>query len=139
MTPLPKKELKKINGLGSGIGSWECCSAHNWKYYATGSTAYGFEGIDESKAHMKYYAFDSKDEMMKSGVLKKGDVVLSFPCGKTGDSHIGFWWGSEKEPDVYWNSHPSVTVGGVTLGSDNGLTAIFELARDAAWFIIPID
>ena len=52
--------------------------------------------------------FDSKEEMLASGKLEKGDVIWSFdtagPYGLSNANHIGFFWGDDPSDDVFWQS-----------------------------------
>ena len=73
---------------------------------------------------LQIYLFYSKDQMMKSGVLEKGDIIISNPTPSTPagadpaglwaegvdqfgnyvDAHIGFFWGETSSDDKYWHS-----------------------------------
>ena len=64
----------------------------NWSYY------HNVEPI----------VFNSKDAMLASGVLEKGDVIWSFdvsgPYGLSNSNHVGFFWGDSPKDDKFWES-----------------------------------
>ena len=53
------------------------------------------------------YTFSSKEQMLASGILEKGDIIYMEPVDwnhSNSDCHIGFFWGSSSSEDLYWNS-----------------------------------
>lgn len=55
---------------------------------------------------IKSYRFTSISEMLKSGVLQKGDIIYFEPSwtNEEDDCHMGFFWGNTSDEDVFWNS-----------------------------------
>ena len=55
-----------------------------------------------------YDTFSSKEEMLASGVLEKGDIIWSFdeggPMSVSDYHHVGFFWGDSSDDDVFWHS-----------------------------------
>ena len=64
----------------------------NWSYY---------HNVDP-------IAFNTKEEMLASGILEKGDVIWSFdyagPYGLSNSNHVGFFWGDDPHDDKFWES-----------------------------------
>lgn len=62
---------------------------------------------------LKSYAFKTKAEMLASGILEKGDLILMLPTADSDvngrDTHIGFFWGDTSSEDEMWHSgtHPN--------------------------------
>lgn len=56
-----------------------------------------------------YYTFSTKEEMLASGVLEKGDIIWSFdqdgPMSISDYHHVGFFWGDSSDDDVFWHSN----------------------------------
>ena len=53
------------------------------------------------------YAFSSKEQMLASGILEKGDIIYMEPADwnhSNSDCHIGFFWGSNSSEDLFWHS-----------------------------------
>ena len=53
------------------------------------------------------YTFSSKEQMLASGILEKGDIIYMEPVDwnhSNSDCHIGFFWGSNSSEDLYWHS-----------------------------------
>ena len=52
--------------------------------------------------------FNTKEEMLASGILEKGDVIWSFdyagPYGLSNSNHVGFFWGDDPHDDKFWES-----------------------------------
>ena len=55
-----------------------------------------------------YDTFSSREEMLASGVLEKGDIIWSFdeggPMSISDYHHVGFFWGDSSDDDVFWHS-----------------------------------
>ena len=53
------------------------------------------------------YTFSSKEQMLASGILEKGDIIYMEPADwnhSNSDCHIGFFWGSNSSEDLFWSS-----------------------------------
>ena len=53
------------------------------------------------------YTFSSKEQMLASGILEKGDIIYMEPVDwnhSNSDCHIGFFWGSNSSEDLFWHS-----------------------------------
>ena len=53
------------------------------------------------------YTFSSKEQMLASGILEKGDIIYMEPEDwnhSNSDCHIGFFWGSNSSEDLFWHS-----------------------------------
>ena len=53
------------------------------------------------------YTFSSKEQMLTSGILEKGDIIYMEPADwnhSNSDCHIGFFWGSNSSEDLFWHS-----------------------------------
>ena len=53
------------------------------------------------------YTFNSKEQMLASGILEKGDIIYMEPADwnhSNSDCHIGFFWGSNSSEDLFWHS-----------------------------------
>lgn len=71
------------------------------------------------------YDFKTKSEMLRSGVLEKGDIIWIWnenEGGKYGTSdthHIRFFWGDTSNQDLFWHSAPN---GGNRISPITGLS-----------------
>ena len=86
-------------------------------------------------------AFDSKEEMLNSGILQKGDIIWSFdvngPYGLSNRNHVGFFWGDTPDDDKMWHSG-QIGVGHVYEGSAEGnrITEIVSVADSpSVWWV----
>lgn len=53
------------------------------------------------------YTFSSKEQMLASGILEKGDIIYMEPVDwnhSNSDCHIGFFWGGSSSEDLFWHS-----------------------------------
>ena len=53
------------------------------------------------------YTFSSKEQMLASGILEKGDIIYMEPVDwnhSNSDCHIGFFWGGNSSEDLFWHS-----------------------------------
>ena len=53
------------------------------------------------------YTFSSKEQMLASGILEKGDIIYMEPVDwnhSNSDCHIGFFWGNNSSEDLFWHS-----------------------------------
>ena len=71
------------------------------------------------------YTFGSKEQMLASGILEKGDIIYMEPADwnhSNSDCHIGFFWGSNSSEDLFWHSssHADGIVGGYFPNSAGG-------------------
>lgn len=49
--------------------------------------------------------FNSIDELLRSGLARKGDIVFFNPYNPyADDSHIGFFWGDTPSENLFWHS-----------------------------------
>ena len=59
-------------------------------------------------ADLVAHTFATKADMLSSGVLEKGDIIVMIPkaAASSGfnDSHIGFFWGNSSSEDKMWHS-----------------------------------
>ena len=69
-------------------------SAYKWEKYCRDNNAVS-------------YTFSSKEQMLASGILEKGDIIYMEPADwnhSNSDCHIGFFWGSNSSEDLFWHS-----------------------------------
>ena len=69
-------------------------SAYKWEEYCRDNNAVS-------------YTFSSKEQMLASGILEKGDIIYMEPADwnhSNSDCHIGFFWGSNSSEDLFWHS-----------------------------------
>ena len=122
--------LAKFNQMGY---SYKCWDGGGW---------YAF--ITQNNLH--YYEFSDKDEMLKSGVLQKGDIIwcvnkASGGTGLTGlgnrdkNHHIGIYMGDGKS-DSWWQSGPIHGDGNAT-GEINSINQIYGKAKNNTYVVIP--
>lgn len=122
--------LAKFNQKGY---SYKCWNGGGW---------YAF--ITQNNLH--YYEFSDKDEMLKSGVLQKGDIIwcvnkASGGTGLTGlgnrdkNHHIGIYMGDGKS-DSWWQSGP-VNGNGIISVEKNSINPIYGKAETNTYVVIP--
>lgn len=122
--------LAKFNQKGY---SYKCWDGGGW---------YAF--ITQNNLH--YYEFSDKDEMLKSGVLQKGDIIwcvnkASGGTGLTGlgnrdkNHHIGIYMGDGKS-NSWWQSGP-VNGNGITSVEKNSINPIYGKAETNTYVVIP--
>lgn len=79
-----------------------------------GGIANGFNWEDFCLvAPIEKYSFATKNEMMSSGVLEKGDIIYMKSKTAGADMHTGFFWGENPYDEKFFHSHP--TFGGVAI------------------------
>ena len=63
--------------------------------------------------------YNTKEEMLASGILEKGDIIYIHPTtfGGDNDCHIMFFWGSNPHEDLAW--HSALHGDGVIAGSSS--------------------
>lgn len=75
-----------------GPGRGGCVNAYRWYGYAI-----------DTCANVTY--FNSIDELLRSGLARKGDIVFFNPYNPyADDSHIGFFWGNTPSENLFWHS-----------------------------------
>lgn len=75
-----------------GPGRGGCVNAYRWYGYAI-----------DTCANVTY--FNSIDELLRSGLARKGDIVFFDPYNPyADDSHIGFFWGNSPSENLFWHS-----------------------------------
>lgn len=75
-----------------GPGRGGCVNAYRWYGYAI-----------DTCANVTY--FNSIDELLRSGLARKGDIVFFNPYNPyVDDSHIGFFWGNSPSENLFWHS-----------------------------------
>lgn len=97
------------------------------------------------------YTFDSKEEMLASGLLQKGDIICAIPYtsvfragadayGNTVDDHVGFFWGSTSDEDLFWHSahRPNGLGSADTLVNGNQISAITPKCFPSCWVLFPL-
>ncbi len=84
--------------------------------------------------HIIGYYFNSKEDMLKSGKLQKGDILIIDPSGEglvnnkdadgnVRDGHTGFFWGDSSSEDKFWHSDHHM-VNGQTVIMSNVISEI---------------
>ena len=108
--------------VGNG-GGWI-----DWAYY------HGIEPL----------TFDSKEDMLASGILEKGDIIWSFgaagPYGISGDNHIGIFWGDTPKDDKFWHVAEEIP-GTLYAGREDGcrITKIQSIASSpSVWWVFKL-
>lgn len=97
--------MNELVNEGHRVGGWRYGS------YINGSTWYCFA---TKTGYIKYYHFNTVEEMLASGKLKKGDVIFFQPYdsvwnagrdryGNKADCHIGFFWGNTSSDNKFWH------------------------------------
>lgn len=85
--------------------------------------------------------FESKKELLSSGVLRKGDLILAEPNDwsvPNADDHIMFFWGDSPDHDLAWHSAPSGD--GIVSGKAPGniISKITAKTADCYWLHVPL-
>lgn len=94
---------------------------------------------------LRYYEFDTKEEMLGSGALRKGDIIWcvdsSFGTGLGGlktlsdNHHIGIYTG-DGSSDQWWQSGPTLGDGILDL-QKNSVNPIYGCAKTNSYVVIP--
>lgn len=97
------------------------------------------------------HTFDTKEEMLASGLLQKGDIICAVPYtsvfqsgadayGNTADDHVGFFWGNASDEDLFWHSaHRSNGLGSAeTLVNGNQISGITPKCFPSCWVLFPM-
>ena len=95
--------------------------------------------------HLHYYEFDTKAEMLSSGVLRRGDIIwcvdgsvgtrlngLSIPASY---HHIGIYMGGGTD-DLWWQSGPTLADGNLSV-QKNSINPIYGCAKRNTYVVIP--
>ncbi len=68
------------------------------------ANAYNWKVMAENGGLLRY-KFRTIEGALKSGVMKKGDLIYIHPVSfETGDCHIGFFWGDDPHDDKFLNA-----------------------------------
>ena len=130
------------NGSGASPAGMQCSGFVAYVLAAAGgdpygTLAYGSDGWWSLRAwhHVAVandvvcYTFDSKEELLASGLAQKGDIVVAYATdseisaghdqyGNATDAHTGFFWGDTPSEDLMWQSiHPSNGFGTIVSGN----------------------
>ncbi|MCI6843350.1 MAG: VaFE repeat-containing surface-anchored protein, partial [Coriobacteriaceae bacterium] len=133
------------NGSGLSPAGMQCSGFVAYVLAAAGgdpygTLAYGSDGWWSLRAWHKVavandvvcHTFDSKEELLASGLAQKGDLVVAYATdaeiaagrdqyGNAMDAHVGFFWGDSPSEDLMWQSvHPSNGFGTVVSGNQIG-------------------
>ena len=104
-----------------------------------GTWVAGWKKFIESN-DIEHYSFDTKADMLNSGILQKGDIIMSWdeaaggPSGISNYHHIGFFWGDNPSDDKYWHSGPVFDAD--TSNEKNCITAINAKTSDVIWWVV---
>lgn len=113
--------LESRSGAGSDLSYDKLSRASNWYYLAVNSGVTAF-------------TFATKEEMLVSGVLEKGDIIVMYSASlRSGeDNHMGIFWGDTPDQDLLWHS-------GETPYQGNQIGAITPLAANCTFTVIKLD
>lgn len=149
------------NGSGLSPAGMQCSGFVAYVLAAAGgdpygTLAYGSDGWWSLRAwhHLAVandvvcYTFDSKEELLASGLAQKGDIVVAYATdseiaaghdqyGNAMDAHTGFFWGDTPSEDLMWQSiHPSNGFG--TLVSGNQISPIQGKVYPCVYALYPM-
>ena len=149
------------NGSGVSPAGMQCSGFVAYVLAAAGgdpygTLAYGSDGWWSLRAwhHVAVandvvcYTFDSKEELLASGLAQKGDIVVAYATdseiaaghdqyGNAKDAHTGFFWGDTPSEDLMWQSiHPSNGFG--TLVSGNQISPIQGKVYPCVYALYPM-
>lgn len=121
-----------FNDQGFSRSSWRGANGGRWYNYLT-------------DFNVCYYEFSTKEEMLSSGKLQKGDIIwtvdgavgtgmngLSIPAD---NHHVGIYFGDGKS-DLWWQSGPTQG-NGVFTGAKNSVNPIYGCAVNNTYVVIP--
>lgn len=106
-TALPASSVQGLMNKAVGGRSADWYSSYKSRNLLAGASNYCFW---IANGDLKSYAFQSKSDMLSSGVLEKGDIILMLPTTASAsdrDTHIGFFWGNSSSEDNMWHSFGS--------------------------------
>ena len=123
--------LNHFNEQGFSYNSW------------TGGGNRWYDFISRNNVH--YYEFNTKSEMLSSGVLQKGDIIwcvdetygkymdgLKTPCD---DHHVGIYMG-DGSGDMWWQSGP-VYGDGDKREQQNSINPVYGCAVSNTYIVLP--
>lgn len=90
LSPIANEQNHSPWSGGPGRGSY--LNAYRWYGYAI-----------DSRANIT--SFNSVEELLRSGLARKGDIVFFNPYNPyVDDCHIGFFWGDASGENLFWHS-----------------------------------
>lgn len=125
-TALPASSVQGLMTKAVGGRSADWYSSYKSRNLLAGASNYCFW---IANGDLKSYAFQSKSDMLSSGVLEKGDIILMLPTTASAsdrDTHIGFFWGNSSSEDNMWHS----------LGSNNHISTITPKTSPSYYVVI---
>ncbi len=96
-----------------------CCAASTWLNYVL-------------KTDTRYFVYESKEEMLADGKLRKGDIIMTEPRDWSmykADTHLCIFWGDYPSDDKTWHQ--------TAIG--NNISEIRPGCANSRWFVFPID
>lgn len=125
--------LNGFNDQGFSRNSW------------TGGGNRWYDFIKKYRVH--YYEFETKAEMLSSGVLKKGDIIwaVDSSAGRmmngfaipAENHHIGIYCGNGSV-DLWWQSGPTIGDGVMQQGyAYNSVNPIYGCAKENTFIVLP--
>ncbi len=139
--------LQACGGDWTKINLQGNCNLSAWTY------AMAYNNLDSA---ITVWKFNSKEEMLASGKLQKGDIIMMEPTymgswsgatdayGNYIDCHIGFYWGDSTNQDIFWHSsHATYGLGwsiieGPSNGSGNQISNIVPKCQGNVFYVFPI-
>ena len=125
-TALPASSVQGLMTKAVGGRSADWYSSYKSRNLLAGASNYCFW---IANGDLRSYAFQSKSDMLSSGVLEKGDIILMLPTTASAsdrDTHIGFFWGNSSSEDNMWHS----------LGSNNHISTITPKTSPSYYVVI---
>ena len=125
-TALPASSVQGLMTKAVGGRSADWYSSYKSRNLLAGASNYCFW---IANGDLKSYAFQSKSDMLSSGVLEKGDIILMLPTTASAsdrDTHIGFFWGNSSSEDNMWHS----------IGSNNHISTITPKTSPSYYVVI---
>lgn len=125
-TALPANSVQGLMTKAVGGRSADWYSSYKSRNLLAGASNYCFW---IANGDLKSYAFQSKSDMLSSGVLEKGDIILMLPTTASAsdrDTHIGFFWGNSSSEDNMWHS----------FGSNNHISTITPKTSPSYYVVI---
>ena len=125
-TALPASSVQGLMTKAVGGRSADWYSSYKSRNLLAGASNYCFW---IANGDLKSYAFQTKSDMLSSGVLEKGDIILMLPTTASAsdrDTHIGFFWGNSSSEDNMWHS----------FGSNNHISTITPKTSPSYYVVI---
>ncbi len=86
---------------------------------------------------LKRYSFKTKEDMLNSGILQKGDIIWIWDqngeSNRSSDHHVGIYWG-DGTSDIFWHSLDGLDAGFPIDG--NMITHIGSAAKPSKYVVI---